>query len=250
MPLKFGTETLTSVTCARVRMAVEDRQGRRSCGWGETPLSVQWVWPSEISYATRHAALLDFCEQLAAGWADFAEFGHPMELGHAFQQQVLPTLLAARNRNCPPEEIMPLLAGLVCCSPFDIALHDAYGHALSVPVYETYSAEYMNHDLTHYLQPAEDADVDFSGKYPVDYFVSQRATTLPVWHLVGGLDPLQQAEASDTCPDDGEPVILSDWIERDGINCLKIKLRGNDAAWDYNVWSTWGRSPAATVSSG
>ncbi len=233
MPLKFGTETLTSVTCARVRVVVEDRHGRRSCGWGETPLNVQWVWPSEISYAARHAALLDFCEQLADAWADFAEVGHPMEIGHAFQQQVLPTLLAARNRNCAPEEVMPLLAGLVCCSPFDIAVHDAYGNALSKPVYETYSAEYMNHDLAHFLQPAEDADVDFFGKYPLDYCVTQRATTLPVWHLVGGLDPLRSSEVNAACPDDGEPVILSDWIERDGINCLKIKLRGNDAAWDY-----------------
>src|SRR5207247_5249917 len=24
-----------------------------------------------------------------------------------------------------------------------------------------------------------------------------------------------------------------DWIDRDGLKCLKIKLRGNDAGWDY-----------------
>ncbi|MFP6882778.1 MAG: enolase C-terminal domain-like protein, partial [Roseibacillus sp.] len=34
-------------------------------------------------------------------------------------------------------------------------------------------------------------------------------------------------------PDDGYPVLLADWIERDGLKCLKIKLRGNDAEWDY-----------------
>ena len=33
---------------------------------------------------------------------------------------------------------------------------------------------------------------------------------------------------------DALPVLLGDWIERDGLFCLKIKLRGNDAAWDYN----------------
>jgi L-alanine-DL-glutamate epimerase-like enolase superfamily enzyme len=27
-------------------------------------------------------------------------------------------------------------------------------------------------------------------------------------------------------------VLLADWIARDGLNCLKVKLRGNDAAWD------------------
>jgi L-alanine-DL-glutamate epimerase-like enolase superfamily enzyme len=28
-------------------------------------------------------------------------------------------------------------------------------------------------------------------------------------------------------------VLLRDWIQRDGLRCLKIKLCGNDAAWDY-----------------
>lgn len=233
VPLKFGTETLTSVTCARVRVVVEDRQGRLASGWGETPLSVQWVWPSEMSYAARHEALRDFSEQLAAAWADFAEFGHPMEIGHAFQQLVLPTLLAGYNRSCPADEVMPLLAGLVCCSPFDIALHDAYGNVHSVPVYETYNADFMNRDLSHYLEPAEDVEFDFRGKYPADFFAATRAERLPVWHLVGGLDPLELSEANGKRPTDEEPVILSDWIERDGIQCLKIKLRGNDASWDY-----------------
>ena len=46
VPLKFGAETLTSVTCARAMVRVADQQGRTAAGWGETPLSVQWVWPS------------------------------------------------------------------------------------------------------------------------------------------------------------------------------------------------------------
>ena len=37
VPLKFGPETLTSVTCARVAMTVEDAQGRRGVGWGRLP---------------------------------------------------------------------------------------------------------------------------------------------------------------------------------------------------------------------
>jgi L-alanine-DL-glutamate epimerase-like enolase superfamily enzyme len=28
-------------------------------------------------------------------------------------------------------------------------------------------------------------------------------------------------------------VLLADWIQRDGLKCLKVKLRGNNAAWDY-----------------
>src|SRR5262245_59647382 len=48
VPLKFGTETVTSVTCARACLRISDDQGRVAEGWGETPLSVQWVWPSAI----------------------------------------------------------------------------------------------------------------------------------------------------------------------------------------------------------
>jgi L-alanine-DL-glutamate epimerase-like enolase superfamily enzyme len=54
-----------------------------------------------------------------------------------------------------------------------------------------------------------------------------------VWHLVGGLDPLDESELTGNEPDDGYPVLLRDWIRTDGLRCLKIKLRGNDAAWDY-----------------
>ena len=55
---------------------------------------------------------------------------------------------------------------------------------------------------------------------------------LPVWHLVGGLDPLDHADLDGSEPDDGYPVLLRDWIARDGLRCLKVKLRGNDQAWD------------------
>ncbi len=47
VPLKFGPETLTSVICARVAMTVTDGRGNQAQGWGETPLSVQWTWPSQ-----------------------------------------------------------------------------------------------------------------------------------------------------------------------------------------------------------
>ena len=69
VPLKFGPETLTHVTCARVRLEVERPSGLRAVGWGETPLSVQWVWPSSLSYETRHDVLKRFTLRLAEAWA-------------------------------------------------------------------------------------------------------------------------------------------------------------------------------------
>ena len=234
VPLKFGPETLTSVTCARVRMRVQDASGNAAEGWGETPLSVQWVWPSSILYEERHTALKEFTLMLAEAWAGFNERGHPIEVGHAFQKKLLPKLLAQFNGRRVGREPMPWLAALVCCSAFDIALHDAYGILHHRPTYETYTPEFMSLDLAHYLKPAGDASISFDGRYPADCLVSPRPNALPAWHLVGGKDKLDDSELDATDPDDGYPVLLSDWIKRDGLKCLKVKLRGIDAEWDYD----------------
>lgn len=234
VPLKFGPETLTEVTCARVCVRVSDRNGRTAVGWGETPLSVQWVWPSSLPYGERHERLKAFCVNLAKVWASFEGCGHPMEVGHDFKEHVLPSALRAANgQAAAPAEPMPWLAALVCCSPFDIALHDAFGQLLQCDVYGTYGPEFMNRDLGQFLTPADGSDVTFEGRHPRDFFQSPRPLRLRAWHLVGGLDPLDHSELTGGEPMDGYPVLLEDWIARDGLTCLKIKLRGNDAEWDY-----------------
>ncbi|MCA9411786.1 MAG: mandelate racemase/muconate lactonizing enzyme family protein [Candidatus Omnitrophica bacterium] len=230
--MKFGAETLTSVTIARCRLTVRDRQGNRSEGWGETPLSVQWVWPSSFSYEDRHQALKDFTKDLCEAWGFHEDWGHPLEVGRRFIEGPLVNLQDAFNRG--REEPLPHLAALVCCSLFDIALHDAYGNLHSVPIYSTYNAGFMNEDLSAFLEPATGSEVSFQGRHPSDFLVSKPPSSLPAWHLVGGMDPVTQGDLTGEEPEDGHPVILGDWIERDGLQCLKIKLRGNDFEWDFN----------------
>ena len=234
VPLKFGPETLTYVTCARVRMTIRDARGRTAVGWGETPLSVQWVWPSQLSYDERHRALKSFCESLANAWAGFDASGHPLEVGHAFIEGQLPDLLSEVNASTgKTSEPMPWLAALVCCSAFDLALHDAYGVLHGRPTYDMYTQEFMTADLSTYFEPAPDSPGTFAGRYPSDYLRRPRPDHLAAWHLVGGLDPLSASGLRGDEPDDGYPVLLADWIARDGLRCLKVKLRGTDAAWDY-----------------
>ncbi|HUW62412.1 MAG TPA: mandelate racemase/muconate lactonizing enzyme family protein [Candidatus Bathyarchaeia archaeon] len=229
VPLKFGPETLTSVTCARVRLRVRTVSGAEFCGWGETPLSVQWVWPSALSYEERHGALKSLCVRMARAWSGFDCTGDAMQVGHAFQQEQLTCVLAEANAERAGREPIPWLAGLVCCSAFDIALHDAWGIAAGRPVYEMYSPEFLNEDLAAYIEPRQ----TFAGKWPRDFLVFPRPDALPAWHLVGGKDLISIADEGDR-PDDGYPVLLEDWIARDGLKCLKVKLRGDDAVWDYD----------------
>ncbi len=232
MPLKFGPESVDSVTCVRVAVTVEDEQGTAATGWGETPLSVTWAWPStEMSYQQRFDAMQQFCGWLAQAWVDNDAIGHPLEIGHAFIDQRLPEMLQTFNahRDGPP---MPHLAALIAASAFDIATHDAFGVLHDVDVYATYNSRYLSDDLSHYLKPDDDS-VSFTGKFPSDFLVDEVPTEMPVWHLVGGLDPLEEDDKTGNEPEDEYPVTLRQWIIRDGLKCLKIKLRGNDPTWDY-----------------
>jgi L-alanine-DL-glutamate epimerase-like enolase superfamily enzyme len=246
VPLKFGRETLRSVTCARVRMRIADESGREAEGWGETPLSVQWAWPGDGGYEARHAAMQRFCRELAVAWMEFTPAPHALESGHRFNETVLLALLEKLNGRetgvpngpdaasdtdvCGP---MPRLAALICNSPFDLALHDAFGNLAERPVYQTYGLDFLDSDLAQFLEPAKGTSVSFRGRYPVDYLEPVAPLQLMAWHLVGGLDLLTPDELTGAEPKDGYPVVLTDWIQRDGLSCLKVKLRGNDAEWDY-----------------
>jgi len=174
-----------------------------------------------------------FCVRLAEAWACFDEWGHPLEVGHRFQQEVLSQLLDEFNSSLAPESRMPWLAALICCSLFDIALHDAYGQLHQLSVYQTYNSEFMSYDLSAYLTPAHGSEVSFAGKWPEDYLVVPAPQQLRAWHLVGGLDLIEDQERTGSEPEDGFPVVLTEWIRHDGLKCLKIKLRGNDSQWDY-----------------
>jgi len=234
VPLKFGTETLESVTCARVKVEVRGENGSTAIGWGETPLSVQWVWPSPTPYSERETCLKDFCASLSGAIINESSTGHPMTIGWEFSEGPLHRLLNEVNTERPKKHPMPHLAALVCFSAFDIALHDAYARLQGLPIYQCYSTEHMgDKDLASFLGVGDDG-VSFSGKYVSDFLLDSPRTTMPAWHLVGGLDALTDADLDGTEPDDGYPVTLEQWIKTDGLCSLKIKLRGNDADWDYD----------------
>ena len=220
LPLKFGAETIDSIQIAHVEYPAYGAVGR-----GETPLSVAWAWPSTLSFAAREKLMCDFCKVLAAAYPEPKL--DPMTEGYTFLTQKLDELLIKFNADNQCE--MPHLAALICASAFDIAMHDAFGIAKGLPVYKTYNKEFMAHDLAWFYN-----DEAFAGVYPEDFFVKDVPTELPVWHLVGGKDLLLESERTGNEPEDGYPVSLEKWIERDGLKCLKIKLTGSDPEWDYN----------------
>ncbi|MCC8189648.1 MAG: hypothetical protein LIP77_03285 [Planctomycetes bacterium] len=227
MPLVFGGQTVERVTCVRIRVTVHDGRGRTAEGWGETPLNVPWLWPGAASHGLREAVLLECCRRLARVFPRECRPGHPMEIGHRFLREVLPDLCRSLAAGCAGP--VPWLAALGCFSAFDIAVHDAYARLHRTAVYATYTSAFMNRDLAWYY-----GDDRFAGRYPSDFLVAAPPLFLPAWHLVGGGDPVTEDELTGREPDDGYPVLLREWMDRDGVFCLKVKLRGTDAGWDYH----------------
>ena len=102
VPLRFGSETVTTVIFARVRVVVENRRGRIAEGWGESPLNAGWAWPSPLSHRGRTAALERFCTEIATAWLSEPERGHAMELGHRFIEHRLAALRRGFNAERHP----------------------------------------------------------------------------------------------------------------------------------------------------
>jgi len=58
---------------------------------------------------------------------------------------------------------------------------------------------------------------------------------VPLFHSVGGSDPLTAAEADAAAvPDDGLPRTLAEWITFNGLWNIKIKLQGESLDWDVD----------------
>ncbi len=217
VPLKFGAQVVTEVTCARVRVVVE-RDGRTAEGWGETPLSVAWVWPDDsLTWQAREDALRGFCAEAVRALAAVGAFPSAFAAGCQ--------LIAWADGT---GEDLPLLARLCCLSTVDLALHDAAARWAGASVFALLD------------EPLGMLGDDFAGTRVAD-FLRPPPRTLPVWHLVGGLDAVEPDELTGDEPDDGYPVLLRDWIRRDGLRCLKVKLRGTDAAWDWRRYGQVGR---------
>ncbi|MEX0718836.1 MAG: enolase C-terminal domain-like protein [Planctomycetaceae bacterium] len=224
-PLKFGGRVMDQHLIANVECTVETRDGRMGTGMGSMPMGNVWAWPSaNLSEVQTLAAMRQFAEEVVELANRYPEHGHPIDI--TFQ---LSGEYHHLGKTLPQQlklgEPMPDLAQLVAASAFDAALHDAYGRALELNTYDTLSAEFMSHDLAEYL------DEQFAGEYLDRYTLRAPKERMPLYHLVGALDPLTDADIPKRIGD-GLPETLPEWIRADGLTHLKIKLSGEDLAWD------------------
>jgi len=225
-PLKFGAVVMDAVTYCEVKVTVETQGGAVADGWGGIFLADFWAFPSAlVPHEARERAMREITTRFCQAVTWHGGYAHPVDLFHETEQE-LRAITDGVSRRLNFAEPMPYLGALVCASPVDAALHDAFGIANQIGTYDGYGREFMPYDLGRYLGEA------YQGRYIADFIRKQYAPQLPIFHLVGGLDKLRRSEKDDSDPQDGLPVSLDEWVERDSLICLKVKLRGTDLEWD------------------
>jgi len=228
VPLKFGNVVVTDSTSLIVRATVENRRRHVAEGWGAMPLMDKWAFPDpSVSHEKKLEAMMQIGERTCRMLKKTAsgDFAHPIDIMLRAKNDIL-KIAKEVDREVKLEVPMPVLGVLVSTSPIDAALHDAFGRVNGICSYDGYSRKYMEHDLSFYLGD------EFRGRYISDYLRPHYVEELPIFHLVGALDKLTRDEVDASDPRDGLPVSLEEWIERDGVFCLKVKLSGVDIEWD------------------
>lgn len=188
-------------------------------------MSIGWAWPGG-DYRQRLKTLHRLASLIGRSLVAYDRHGHPLEISYAFGKEQLTALRKGEG--------VPLLPALVCFSAFDLALYDAYGKSCGESVFSTLGPGFLRSDLGQFLEPAPGHDGSFNGRFPEVYVQVPPDLNPPAWHSVGAGDAIDVGELTGDEPDDGYPVLLRDWIVRDGINCLKIKLSGQDFAHDLD----------------
>jgi L-alanine-DL-glutamate epimerase-like enolase superfamily enzyme len=223
-PIKFGGVALDRVTLLNVSCVVA--WGNHSAtGFGSMPLGNVWSFPSRrLSYDETLGAMKALAERIAQTFGTYKGCGHPISIAHELEPAYFEAA-AEVSRERGLAEPIPVLCALVCASPFDAALHDAYGRFWRLSCYHMYGPDFMIHDLGHYLGP------EFKGERLDRYISREPKPRMPLYHLVGALDPIEASDVKQPVGD-GLPETLPEWIRFNGLTHLKIKLNGDDLGWD------------------
>lgn len=224
-PYKFGGVPVDRATILDVEIDAVGADGRRVTGFGSMPLGNVWSFPTRtLPYDVTLGAMKGLAARIERIVAGCDEAAHPIELARLLEPEYAAAAAeetAARGLAEP----IPALAILVTASPFDAALHDACGKALGASSFLTLSPAHIGHDLSRYLGD------DFRGESLQDAVLPAPVARVPLFHSVGGSDPVRASEVKETL-DDGLPQALADWIRFDDLVRIKIKLQGEDLRWD------------------
>ncbi|KAA5543883.1 hypothetical protein FYK55_10450 [Roseiconus nitratireducens] len=223
-PMKFGGRVVKDVTVLSADCDAHTKAGHAR-GLGSMTMGVAWAWPSkQLDDQRRLEAVLELSRRLANAFCDGDQTGHPLDICHRLSEHRF-SIAADLAEELELGESIPELATLLAISPLEAALFDAHGKAAGRSSYALLSREHLSNDLSVYL------DSEFAGLHLSDFISATPCASLPLYHLVGALDPLADEDVVQPVQD-GLPETLGQWIRRNGLTHLKIKLDGADLDWD------------------
>ncbi|MBI1899062.1 MAG: mandelate racemase/muconate lactonizing enzyme family protein [Acidobacteria bacterium] len=226
-PIKFGGTVVDRVTLLNVHVTLRARGGKIAKGFGSMPLGNVWAFPSRtMGYDETLRAMKVLSGRIARITGAYKEYGHPVDINWVLEPEYLKAA-AEVTKELALKEPIPTLCTLTTASPFDAAIHDAFGKLHNRSAYQTYGPDLMRHDLSHYIGP------EFKGEYLERYVLKQPKPTMPLYHLVGAVDPITAADIKHRI-NDGLPETLPEWINSDGLTHIKIKLNGDNLKWDVD----------------
>jgi len=226
-PYKFGGREVDRVTVLNVRCRLSTQYGKSAEGFASMSLGNVWSFPAPgVPYEVTLGAMKTLAQRIGRIAKTYTEFAHPLDINQTLEPEYLKAAAGVSQDLRLPLPI-PKLCVLVTASPFDAAIHDAFGKIHGQNSFSVCGQDFVRYDLSHYL------NAEFRGEF-LDRYIARTATKkIRMYHSVGASDPLTAGEIAKPIRD-GLPEALAGWIPYSGVTAIKIKLNGNDLAWDVD----------------
>ncbi len=212
MPFRFGVVTMRASPLLTLEVTLEDAGGRRSRGYAADFLAYRWFDKRpERSLADNCADLLRTVEVALGLYGDAAREGcrSPFALWQATHPEIERVALA---------EGFNRLGAAFGSSMLERAVIDGVGRLAGRSLGELIRQDLLGIELG--------AITPSLARQPLaDFLPARPLARLHVRHTVGLLDPISAADVAEPV-NDGLPETLEDYLDRDGISHLKIKVAG------------------------
>jgi hypothetical protein len=211
MPFRFGVITMRAAPLLTLAVEIEDSAGRRATGYAADFLAYRWFDKRpQKSLADNCRDLLACVEEAQGLYLEAGQEGY--EAPFALWRTTLPEIerrALARDFN--------RLGASFGASMLERGVIDALGR-LSGQSFAALVRSALGIDLGSLSE-------ELSGREIGAFLPERPLERLHVRHTVGLLDPITAADRR-AAVDDGLPETLEDYLERDGISYLKIKVAG------------------------
>ncbi|HSA80028.1 MAG TPA: hypothetical protein VLE23_04340, partial [Geminicoccaceae bacterium] len=212
MPFRFGVITMRASPLFTLAVTVEDPAGRRAHGYAADLLAFRWFDKRpEKSLADNCADLIRTVEVASGLYRDAGRerCRSPFRLFLETHGEIERTALA---------EGFNRLGASFGSSMLERAVIDAVGRLCGRSLFELVRDNALGIELGA-LAP------ELAGREMAEFLPARPLSRLHVRHTVGLIDPITAADVAEPV-DDGLPETLEDYLDRDGIGYLKVKVAG------------------------